>query len=246
MKTPVLWKPKDTLERACVCIQRHWRGWLLRQWMKLAGPGVLRRSVCHNEEDVGTCVEKDKQHPLEYFGVEEDGKVWWFDIRTILRWSIEHVERVNPYTRRPLSNDACKRLHGMYALRIHMGHPCAPVFTTVQEIIRVRSIRIVQYISDYVYTELPADDLIDLSLLQLCSFSQSIVHELQTLYVTTRNERVRKYIYWMESCFRTHVDYVLDPLLLKKAVYGTILAIYMDTPDPFPYCFACAKFFYAM
>ena len=76
-KTPRLWSVVNSAGDSAVKIQKVWRGWIVRYLHDLSGPGVLKRSLCHNEDDVITA--EDKVHPSNYFAFHEDGKVFWFD-----------------------------------------------------------------------------------------------------------------------------------------------------------------------
>jgi hypothetical protein len=80
----------------------------------MGGPGVLCRKNLANDEELVTCVEKERQNPLEYFAFEENGKVWWFDFASLWRWSIQTHEPANPYTKVPLSTDTRKRLRAFW------------------------------------------------------------------------------------------------------------------------------------
>lgn len=126
MKLPVRWADvhrhkSHRIARAQALI----RGWLLRKRLSLGGPGVLCRKNLANDEELVTCVEKERQHPLEYFAFEENGKVWWFDFQSLWRWSIQTHEPVNPYTKVPLSNETRRRLRAIwgYLHRHHLSMP---------------------------------------------------------------------------------------------------------------------------
>lgn len=86
------------------------RGWLLRRRLKMAGPGVLRRGDVANDEDLNTCEDKTRQHPLTFFSFEEAGKVWWFDYATLFRWCEMSPEPVNPYTKTLIPPEALRRM----------------------------------------------------------------------------------------------------------------------------------------
>jgi hypothetical protein len=58
-------------------------------------------------------------HPLDYFSFEEGGKVWWFDIRSMIGCLNASFIPLNPYTRKPLSIDTRHRLRMLYKYRIH-------------------------------------------------------------------------------------------------------------------------------
>lgn len=115
MKTIVLWADANvTRVDRLPKLQGLVRGWLLRKRIRLAGPGALCRKNLTNDEDLVTCVEKDRQHPLRYFAFEENGKIWWFDFETLWKWVIRSYEPVNPYTKVPLSTSTRRRLRDMW------------------------------------------------------------------------------------------------------------------------------------
>ena len=109
-KNPRVWAEICRLDKNAVLIQKIWRGYSVRWWLELAGPGVLKRSLCHNEEELVTLDEKTSTHPFDYFGFEENGNVYWFDVRSIAENSNMNIEPLNPYTREPLSMNTRKRL----------------------------------------------------------------------------------------------------------------------------------------
>lgn len=110
------------------------RGWLVRKRLKLAGPGVLCRKDLVNDDDLVTCESKDKQHPFDYFGLEESGKLWWFDWETIWNWTMRCVSPVNPYTKVPLTMETRRRLREGFAYRIRNNIP-----------IKTQHLRTIQY-----------------------------------------------------------------------------------------------------
>jgi len=114
-KCPTLWADVHSNRiRNIPKVQALVRGWLVRIRLKAAGPGVLSRKKCSNDEDLNTYTEKEKVHPFEYFGLEENGKTWWFEFNTIWKWSIRSVNPTNPYTKVPLSVETRKRLRDMW------------------------------------------------------------------------------------------------------------------------------------
>jgi hypothetical protein len=127
MKAPVRWADVHRHKSHRIAkAQALIRGWLLRKRLALGGPGVLCRKNLANDEELVTCVEKDRQDPFEYFGFEENGKVWWFDFASLWRWIIQTHEPVNPYTKVPLSNEARRRLRALWAYNQRHKLPMPP------------------------------------------------------------------------------------------------------------------------
>lgn len=117
-KKPKLWADANNLNPKATLIQKTWKGYFIRNILKLSGPGVLKREVCSNAEELFSFEEKEKLHPLNYFAFEENGKVYWFDIRTMIQCLDQSVDLKNPYTRQPIKSDVRKRLHKLYIYRI--------------------------------------------------------------------------------------------------------------------------------
>ena len=141
-RNPVLWASLHT-KSPVVRIQALVRGWLLRKRLALAGPGVLRRKVVNNDEDLFTCESKDRQHPLDYFAFEEAGKVYWFNAESLWGWMVRSVEPVNPYTKTPIPSEAKRR-----ARAIHRTRKFPSGATTAEDIIARRWNVIVQIFRD--------------------------------------------------------------------------------------------------
>ena len=57
-------------------IQSLIRGVLARIPLRIAGVGVLKRSLCHNDDEIITMDPKTAVHPHDYFSIEEGGKVY--------------------------------------------------------------------------------------------------------------------------------------------------------------------------
>jgi hypothetical protein len=105
-----LWKDVNNLDSKVILIQKLWRGYLVRSWLTMSGPGVLKRSVCHNEDEIVTLDEKHKVNPFDYIGFEENSKVFWFDVRSLVEICKRTLKPTNPYTREPLTTNTRQRL----------------------------------------------------------------------------------------------------------------------------------------
>ena len=98
-------------------VQALYRGWRVRHVLALAGPGVLRRGECVNDEDLVTFEHKDKQEPFNYFGLRDGDKVWWFDFATAWEWFTRSVSPSNPYTKTPIAHADLARLRAFHLYR---------------------------------------------------------------------------------------------------------------------------------
>ena len=156
-KTPVLWSStqQDKIIQT-IKIQSCVRGWLLRKRLLLAGPGVLNRKQVCNNEDFNTMNEKEKVHPLNYFGFEEHGKIWWFEIDSIHQWMMMSMTPLNPYTKTPLNTQTRKRLRELmsYHQRRKIMNPVSFNQKSVAEVLIQHWNLICQCFQDYGFGEI--------------------------------------------------------------------------------------------
>jgi hypothetical protein len=104
-----------------VRFQAIFRGWKVRRYLALCGPGVLRRGECVNDEDLATMVDKNRQDPFDYVGLEEAGRIWWFDFCTLWDWMTRSIEPTNPYTKVELSHEVKQRMRKLWVYRRRKG-----------------------------------------------------------------------------------------------------------------------------
>uniref|UniRef100_A0A6C0AKL1 Uncharacterized protein n=1 Tax=viral metagenome TaxID=1070528 RepID=A0A6C0AKL1_9ZZZZ len=117
-KDPILWATRNQSKiLRFTRVQAVYRGWCVRKVLALAGPGVLRRKECVNDEDLVTTESKDRQHPFDYFGLEEAGKIWWFDFGSLWEWTIRSVAPTNPYTQVAIDHSVLARLRRLHLHR---------------------------------------------------------------------------------------------------------------------------------
>lgn len=117
VKTPRLWVEVNNVIPKVVLIQKIWRGFYIRKQIIECGPGVLKRFLCNNDEELVTMESKHRQYPLDYFSFEEGGKVFWFDVETIVRCVFDKSNPVNPYTRQPINLETRRRLRKIWVRR---------------------------------------------------------------------------------------------------------------------------------
>jgi hypothetical protein len=155
MKSPTLWKDAHKKEITdIVKFQAIVRGWYIRKYLKLCGKGVLRRKELVNDEDLMTFEEKDKQHPFDYFSIEENGKVWWFDFSTIYRWSCQSHRPCNPYSKTPMTIEDRKRLFELWGCRQRRRLSLPKESTTHSERLQSRWNLLCQIFENYGFSDL--------------------------------------------------------------------------------------------
>jgi hypothetical protein len=243
-KTSKKWTDTSSDNNSIIKIQSIWRGYMIRKWLRLSGAGVLNRTLCHNAEDIVTFVEKEKQHPLEYFSFYENDKLWWFDIQTILRWSVEHVNILNPYTKQELPIDARKRLRTLYHLRLRKKLSCisnSETKYTIEQSIKLKAVRIIQELTENGFgTDIRLDDLLTLSRLEYWLLINVFLNESILLAIGHMNplSTRRKYVCWIQDSINNISINLNSIQKLQRIILNTVLAILIDCKDSFPYCFA--------
>ena len=113
-KVPRIWSVVNDIDKHVTLISKVWRGYRIRRLLKLAGIGVLKRSLCHNDEELVLLEDRNSVSPLDYFSFQEGDKVWWFDIRSMIGCLNATFVPTNPYTRQPLTVDTRYRLRMLY------------------------------------------------------------------------------------------------------------------------------------
>lgn len=148
MRSPTLWVEANQ-GTPILKIQALVRGWLIRRRLSYAGFGVLSRKDLANDEDIITCTEKEKVHPMDFFSFEENGKFWWFEFSSLWTWCMRNQEPTNPYTKVPLCSETRKRLRAIWGYkRRHREHlPLEP--NNPDERIRYRVNILIQHFEDY-------------------------------------------------------------------------------------------------
>jgi hypothetical protein len=109
-KTKRIWTILNGCDSKALKIQKVWRGFAIRNRLSKLGPGVMKRSLCHNDEELVTLEPINKLNPFLYFAFEENNKVWAFDIHTLTQVLLRDIVPQNPYTRTPLTFDTRRRL----------------------------------------------------------------------------------------------------------------------------------------
>ena len=212
--------------RGIIKFQAIVRGRNVRCYNKLAGAGAIDRRVCHNESDVATGDEARDVHPSNYFSVEEDGKVWWFDQRTIFQWSQKDLTLQNPYTRTPFSNEDTCRLRRVIRyrkrLRKPLYHDGQPTLTSVIDIRDNRWLRVCQVLREFGF-DLHHEHFISLSYPALVLLMNSLIDDtrywtdphMQKYHTIFRNLRNIMHTYNTERHLSMDIATILLSVLVE-------------------------------
>lgn len=229
VKYPRLWFEENRqVLKSVILIQKIWRAFMIRNRLKLAGPGVLSRSKCHNDEELTTCVHKTKQHPFDYFAINEDGTIWWFDQRTMIQWAHKGQKVVNPYTRRELHKDDMRRLRELnyirakYDLGVYHNPSTAPMQTVDRR--DLRWLRISQLLQEYDY-DLRSEHFCSMSIGQMIAFTNFMREDLCWWASQVASGRRKKYFFWITSIRQWSYT---NEFQMSADLAGIILAILID------------------
>ena len=101
-----LLKTRISQIKPLIRIQALVRRFMVRCYIFYRGPGLLKRNQCANETDFASLEPIQEINHFYYFGVEESGSIYAFDICSILRMIVKSKQydfetMKNPYTRTP-------------------------------------------------------------------------------------------------------------------------------------------------
>lgn len=241
VRNPRLWKDLNNLDSRAILIQKAWRGWSVRTWLKLAGPGVLNRKICHNDEELVTLDDKKSVSPFDYFAFEEAGKVYWFDVRSLAQNSMTQVEPINPYTREPLTMDVRKRLRHMcirrQRVKLHNVHD-PHVTRSIHEFISTNWIYVCQVIIENGFFDMSPLYFTSLNRSQLFIFISIIQKDLIAWASehTNKDSRRHRYQFWTRRLLSEYAKGV-DAVRLSYLTARVLITMLNDYPEPYSICF---------
>lgn len=239
VRSPIkrLWHVVNGLDIKATLIQKVWRGYTVRFRLKLAGPGVLKRSLCHNEEDVVSFEPRERQHPFEFFSFEEDGRIWWFDILSIIGCLNSNLRPMNPYTRQPLSIDTRRRLRAVYKYRVHNRLPIVHQPHTkrsYEELLEHQWMKIVQIVHENGFEDVHPNHFMSLNKSQLLILLNYIVNDMTALAtehpITSRRYR------WLSAIKRERDMFNANPHG-RVQVPTLLVSLLNSMNDEYNFCF---------
>jgi hypothetical protein len=216
-------------------IQSIWRGFYVRKRLKLAGKSVLNRNLCHNDDEVVTLESKEEVHPFDYFSIEEGGKIWWFDQRTMIQLSLNSVEVKNPFTRNNISHEDMRRLRLLTNIRKKYGMQTlhSPVELTENQLKDQRWLRVIHIIYECGLEGYARPDMFqNMTKYQLKLFLLSLIEDT---YRWIPQKRI-KYHIWLKM-LRNNIGTYTNLVTLSKDVAGTLITILNDLRDPQEFVF---------
>lgn len=241
MKNPRLWKDVNNLDCKAVTIQKVWRGYAIRTWLTIAGPGVLNRSICHNDEELVTLDEKKSVNPFDYFAFEENGKVYWFDVRSLAENGMLKLQPTNPYTREALSFDTRQRLRQIcirrHRKKLHNIHSTGTK-QSVDDIISSTWIYICQIIEENGFYDMSHLYFTSLNRTQLYIFTTMLRQDMVAWAAehTSTESRRHRYVFWLKRLL-DHYSSRVDALRLSFITCRVLVTILNDCTEQYPICF---------
>lgn len=236
-----LWKDVNKLDDKAILIQKVWRGHSIREWLSLAGPGVLNRAVCHNEEEIVTMDDKKSVNPFDYFAFEEKGKVYWFDVRSISENSMNKVDPSNPYTRESLSIDTRQRLRKLCIKRHQKKLENVHDTTTrrnVNDIISTTWVYVCQVIEENGFFGMSPLFFTSLNRTQLFIFASILQQDLIAWAAEHKDKISRRYryIFWIKRLLNEHASQV-ETVRLSYLTGRVLVTILNDCSNNYSICF---------
>jgi hypothetical protein len=232
VRTPRIWTEVNNIVPKVILIQKIWRGFSIKNRILQCGPGVLARTLCHNHEELVTMESKDRQYPLDYFGFEEDGRVFWFDIHTISTIMFDKLTPANPYTRQPITLETRRRLRRLL------------VYKKTYKVLDYSKtwIQICQILEENGFEKTNSTLFESLNQTQFLIFLQLLKTDLTALVAETPTHRGRiialaavKHIIKKYTPFRNSRDACIK--------VGMLLYNLLNMVNPYPTCFAIMSSF---
>ena len=234
MKNPRIWILPSKHYESSILIQKIWKGYRIRNLLKLAGPGVLSRKICHNDEELVSMEEKNKQDPFDYFAFEESSKIWWFSIKSLVTWMNESP--TNPYTKQPLSFETRKRLRELYDLNFLKGS------IRIQTDVHTKAIILSQIMEENGFSDVNYTIVEYMPRLSLISFTDS----LKTRLEIKLNNNKHILLKLIQCCANQQYNFYANYDFLIFQIESIILYILRSTKEKFDICFIILGALYDM
>ena len=246
-KTVRLWHIVNNIDSKVTLISKAWRGYAVRIRLRRAGPGVLKRSLCHNDEELVTMDSKDKYNPLDFFSFQEGDKVWWFDVCSIIACLNSSMTPLNPYTRQPLSLETRHRLRTVYNHRIfnHLPTTHRPKTHTLEETVDNNWLRICQVLQENGFEDADPRMFARLSKSELLIILGFLVVDMHIL-AEEHLKSSKRYRYYASLKRERDVSFGTSDRTVKLKVSNLIMHIMNDMVDVYPFCFLVVSALYRL
>jgi hypothetical protein len=242
-----LWHIVNNLDSKVTRISKMWRGYAVRIRLRRAGPGVLKRSICHNDEELVTMESKDKYNPFEFFSFQEGDNVWWFDVCSIIACLNSSMSPINPYTRQPLSMDTRQRLRTVYNHRIFNRLPTShgPQKYILEEIVERNWLKICQVLQENGFEDADPRMFSRLSKSDLLIILGFLVVDMRIL-AEEHPKSSKRHRYYAILKRERDVSFATSHRTVQLQVSNLIMHIMNDMVEVYPFCFLVMSALYRL
>lgn len=252
VKNPRIWKVIHKLDERITLISKLWRGYHLRKLIKLAGPGLFDRSKCVNEDELVSLEPIKTVDAFDYFGFEENGKLYGFDIRTLFDTMNRSLKPINPYTRQPLSIENRKRLRDLYAYRVRRKIPVHYEnnhLKTTENIITNRWQQISQICEENGFSEpqINPNFFLAKSKIELYTFLRLVYNDMKVWANEHKDSKSRRfhYAFWILNILNKYPS-TQNTTEYCFYVSTILLTILYDSVEPYTPCFIIMSALYRL
>lgn len=247
-KNPRIWSKVNNIDPKVINIQKIWKGYFVRKRLKLAGPGVLKRSLCNNTEELITFESIQSVNPFDYFGFEENDKVYGFDIRTII--DALHRTCKNPFTRQPLSMECRKRVREIYGFRLRNkldNYYENNILRTPDVLLQNRWIQVCQIIEESGFFNINPNIFMGMTKSQLFTFLSMVSNDMQIWASEHKPGKSKRFVYlvWVRNVLRKF-GRVEDLNYYSFNVASILCIILYDCVDSYNLCFIIMSALYRL
>jgi hypothetical protein len=235
LKNPRIWMDNTKRHNSVVKIQKVWRGFMVRNMFRLLRKDVKKHEYA-NTEDLFTF---DDSHILDKFEISENGKNWWFDIRTIYDWSYRSAAPTNPYTKNPLEIQDLSRIREVISIRriraketLHDGK-----ILGINE-----NFMIISQILNENYLEIHPNRFLSLNIFQITAFLTLLEADLR-VWTNQHPSDLRKGYHYLINRFLTQ-QFSLPLEIHLRILCNSILYMLRNIKNNYDICFMVASAMY--
>lgn len=250
VKTPRLWTTVNDIDSKVILISKLWRGYFLRKKLFLAGPGIFYRNLCNNQDELMSLEPISTVDVFDYFGFEESGKIYGFDIRTILDSLNRNLIPTNPYTRQPLKLEDRKRLREVYGYRIRNKLENTydnNRLATPTSITRNRWIQVCQITEENGFSDVHPDLFLNLNKSQLYILIAMIHNDLKTWAAEHKTIHSQRFLYtcWTQKIMK---KYSTSNSAEEYSFFisSVLLSMLYNSVEPYNICFIIMSALYRL
>lgn len=250
VRSPRVWVVVNNIDLKIILISKLWRGYFVRKQLSLAGPGVLNRSVCNNTEELVSLEPISTVNIIDYFGFEEDSKIYGFDVRTMLDVLHRNIFPTNPYTRQPIKLDVRKRLRQIYTYRLRNKIENTyenNILKTHDAILINRWMQLSQIAEENGFFNIHPNLFLELNKTQLYILLKLIQNDLKTWSAEHKHIYSKRftYVFWVNNILKKfdNANYTNEYSFYTSSI---ILSILYDSGDPYTICFIIMSALYRL